>query len=296
MPVLNRYLDPLSDFGFKYLFNQEDHKEITIDFLNALFEGQKHIVSIFYSPTEYAGAYKESKKVFFDLLCTADNGEKIIIEMQRNPQRYFSDRCIFYLSRLISGQIAKGKSHWNTELKEIYLIGILEFRMDKDNSAEYLHDIHLADRDTKQAFSSRIGLKFMELPNFNKAEKELLTELDKWFYLFKHLSTLDKRPEALNSGAFKKIFEIAEIANLTKAERMKYDSGLKAKWDYENTIAYAAEEAKIEGKIEGAIEGELKIARKIALQMMLEGDPLERIARLTKLSLVEIEKLKPQYD
>ncbi|MBB5638578.1 hypothetical protein HDE68_004510 [Pedobacter cryoconitis] len=63
--IINKYIDPLSDFGFKHLFGAEPNKDIMIEFLNALFDGQKEITDIVYSPTEYAGDEKEYRKVYF---------------------------------------------------------------------------------------------------------------------------------------------------------------------------------------------------------------------------------------
>ncbi|MBB5646820.1 hypothetical protein HDE70_003127 [Pedobacter cryoconitis] len=63
-----------------------------IAFLNALFEGEKHIIDLVYNPTELAGDDKEDKKIFFDLLCTGDKGEQFIVEMQRAAHDNFEDR------------------------------------------------------------------------------------------------------------------------------------------------------------------------------------------------------------
>ena len=74
-----------------------------------------------------------------------------------------------------------------------------------------------------------------------------------------------------------------------------YDSSLKAKWDYENSIAYAeekAEERGIEKGIERGIEkGEYKKAIAIARELKKEGLAIEFIAKTTKLSIEEIERL-----
>jgi predicted transposase/invertase (TIGR01784 family) len=82
MNNLQKYIDPLTDFGFKRLFGSEPDKDIMIDFLNALFEGEKTIADIIYSPTEYNGETSKEKRVLFDLSCTGTDGEKFIIEMQ----------------------------------------------------------------------------------------------------------------------------------------------------------------------------------------------------------------------
>jgi len=278
-PKPGRFIDPLSDFGFKHLFGNEPNKDILIDFLNELFKGQKEITDLTYNSTEHAGDSEEFKKIFFDLLCTGKNGEQFIIEMQRAEQRNFSDRAVFYTSRLINEQLPKGESHWNVELKEVYLIAILEFNFKHNASDCYLHNVSLTNTDTGEIFYNKLGYKFLELVKFVKTEAELETDLDRWFYLLKHMSHLDKVPAVLNKRVFQKIFKIAEVGNLTKEEKAMYDSNLKAKWDYENSIAFAEE------------KGEHKKAVDVALKMKEDGIPVVQIAKFTSFSIEEIKKL-----
>ena len=101
------------------------------------------------------------------------------------------------------------------------------------------------------------------------------------------MSHLDKVPAVLNKRVFQKVFKIAEVSNLTKEEKAMYDSNLKAKWDYENSIAYAEEKAEERGIEKGRHEEALDIARK----MKTDGIPVAQIAKFTTLSIEEIEKL-----
>lgn len=149
---ISQFIDPLTDFGFKHLLGSEPNKEIMIAFLNAIFAGKKEIVDLVFSPTEYAGNTDEYKKVFFDLMCTGRDGDQFIIEMQRREQECFHDRCIFFLSRLISEQLPKGTPNWDTRLKEVYLIAILEFKLKDNDDDRYLHDIALMNKDTGEVF------------------------------------------------------------------------------------------------------------------------------------------------
>lgn len=80
-PAIQRFIDPLTDFGFKHLLGAEPNKEIIIEFLNTIFAGQKKIVDLVFSPTEHAASTDENKKVFFDLMCTGSAGEQFVIEM-----------------------------------------------------------------------------------------------------------------------------------------------------------------------------------------------------------------------
>ena len=86
-------------------------------------------------------------------------------------------------------------------------------------SYNYLHNIALVNTETGKVFYKGMGYKFLELPNFDKKEQELETDLDKWFYLLKNLSLLDKIPDFLDKMVFQKIFKIAEISKMTKEER-----------------------------------------------------------------------------
>ena len=40
------YIDPRTDFGFKYLFGTELNKDLLIGFLNALFHGTRVITDV----------------------------------------------------------------------------------------------------------------------------------------------------------------------------------------------------------------------------------------------------------
>lgn len=277
-----RFIDPLTDYGFKRLFGSEPDKDIMIDFLNALFEGEKIVADITYSPTEHPGEDSKEKRVLFDLTCTGADGEKFIIEMQRTDQEFFRDRCIFYMSRLISAQLPRGSSNWDVPLKEVYLIGIMEFQFNNING-NYLHNIALMNKDTGKVFYKGMGYKFLELPNFDKKESELTTDLDKWFYLLKNLSRLDKIPDFLDKRVFQKIFKIAEMSKMTKEERELYHSDVKAKSDWDAGIRYAKKKA--------AEETEKRTKTEIALKLKKKGTSNPDIAELTSLTIEEIEKL-----
>ncbi len=53
---IGKYIDPLSDFGFKRLFGSNPNKELLIDFLNELFKGRKVIADLVYNKNERPGA------------------------------------------------------------------------------------------------------------------------------------------------------------------------------------------------------------------------------------------------
>jgi predicted transposase/invertase (TIGR01784 family) len=237
------YLDILTDFGFKHIFGKETNKDILIDFLNALFQGRKIISDISYNNIENNGAYDTTRDVFFDLLCTGADGEQFIVEMQRRLQPNFIDRCVFYTSRIINDQAPLKGDYWNYKIKGVFLIAILDFELKENNTNHCLTPVELINLNTKELFYDKLGYIFLELRKFNKKENELISDLDKWCYLLKHLHQMNETPSYLNKRVFNRIFKLAKISTLSPEERMALDLNLKSRRDWNNTIAYAVAEA-----------------------------------------------------
>ncbi len=250
-----RFIDPLSDFGFKRIFGTEANKDILIDFLNVVFAGERNVADLTFNQNENNGQIPILRKAVFDLCCTGTDGEQFIIEVQRVRQEYFKDRCLYYSSSLVRDQMETGVTNWKYDLKPVYLIGLMDFCFENSTDGHYLHEIRLVNRSSGEVFYDKFGLTFIEMPRFAKAESELSTELDKWLYLLKNLSKLDKIPAVLEESVYDKVFRIAEVCNLNQEEKMAWDAYLKVKWDNENSMEYAKKEAMREGREEGIREG-----------------------------------------
>jgi len=288
-PVTGRYIDPLVDFAFKKIFGSEPNKDLLIAFLNEVFRGRKHIADLTYNKNEFPGDLKDEGAAIFDLLCTGADGSKFIIEIQRGRQGYFKERALFYTSRLISDQAPKGKrSTWAYNLTEVYLIALLEdFTLGISPGFDYLHDIYLCNSNTGEIFYDKLGYIYIELSKFEKTDTDLETDLDKWLYVLKNMSRMNKLPVYLRKPVFEKLFNIAEYTNFSKEEKTMYDSSLKRKWDNQNVLDYALKE----GMEKGIELGKLEEAKIIARELKKEGSSIEFIAKTTKLSIEEIEKL-----
>lgn len=243
LPV-GRYIDITTDYGFKRIFSAEPNKDLLIAFLNELFRGRKTIHDLVYNRNEHVGETADSGAVIFDLTCTAANDEQFIIEVQRSPQANLKRRMLYYGSKLIADQAPKGKrTEWNYGISEVYVIVLMDgFSMpDNDGSKEYLRDICLCNRDSGAVFYEDLGFIYVELINFVKQETALKSDLDKWLYVLKNLSSMDKLPVYLRKPVFEKLFSIAEYSKLNREERKMYDVSLKRKWDNKAVMDYAME-------------------------------------------------------
>jgi len=264
-PKMGIFIDPLTDFGFKFLLGSEPTKELLIDFLNELFKGKKVITDLIYNKNEHSGPVPESRKMIFDLTCTGQDGQLFIIEVQRIRQQYFKDRAVYYCSRLIHDQAPKGDK-WDYSLKEVYFIGLMDFALEDSDPADCIHHVHLSYAQSGKKFYKKLGLIFIEIPKFTKTEKELKTGVDKWLFVLKNMSRLKKIPVILNTRIFSKLFNIAAVSNLTKEDYMKYEKDLMASWDeyaIKKTIEHDRRMALEEGREEGREESKAEVVKNL---------------------------------
>lgn len=275
-----RYISLLTDFGFKRIFGTKPNKDLLIDFLNSLFNGEQVVKDVTFLNSEHVGDVHTDRKAIFDVYCENEKGEKFIVEMQNAYQTYFKDRSLYYATFPIREQAQKGEG-WNYKLKHVYVVALLNYDMSdpafSDDTINY--DIGLLDKQTHRVFNDKLTFKYVEISKFNKRIEELKTNYDKWLFVLQNLSRLDCQPEYLKTAVFNRLFAEAEIAKFTRAELREYEDSLKAYRDIKNSLNSAEE------------KGERKKAIEIAKNLLEMGMPIDNIMKATGLSLEEIAKL-----
>ena len=246
----------LTDFGFKRIFGTDPNKELLINFLNSLFDGEEVIKDVKYLNSENVGDVYTERKAIFDVYCENEQGEKFIVEMQNAYQTYFKDRSLFYSTFPIREQAPKG-SDWNFCLKKVYVVALLNYKMSDEafDSTDTIHTIALMDTKTNKVFNAKLMFKYVEVGRFDKTDEELTSLSDKWMYVLKNLSRLDNRPSSLREKIFTKLFDAAAIARFSPNELREYEDSLKAYRDIKNSLDTAKEEERAEGREEGRAEG-----------------------------------------
>ena len=282
-----RYINPLTDFGFKRIFGTPFNKELLIGFLNALFNGKIVIEDVSYNNSEHFGYNESERKAVFDVYCTTDTGARIIVEMQNVYQEFFKDRSIYYSTFPISEQAKKGP--WNYELNDVYTIGILNFAFpeDKKKDDRVTKIVKLTDIETGEVFYEKLTYIYVQLENFDSPLSECKTLYDKWLFCLRNMSNLLERPAELQGRVFDRLFQTAEIAKFNSRERREYEQSSNAYRDIKNGM----DSAEKEGIKKGIKEGERKERLKNAKAMKAYGMPDEAISNITGLSLDEISKL-----
>ncbi len=307
--MIDKYINPHTDFGFKRLFGSEFNKELLISFLNAMFHGEQNEQSANYLHSEQLGDRADARRAIFDVYCENDKGEKFIVEMQNVYQEFFKDRTIYYSTFPIREQAQRG-GEWDFRLNPVYTIGLLNFNFADglENAKRWHHEVKLMEVETHEVFYDKLTYIYVEIPKFDKMESELVTMYDKWMYVLKNLSRLMQRPAALQERVFTRLFEQAEIAKFNNEELKLYEDSMNAYRDIVNAIRtaektkYAEGEADgmakglaeglEKGRAEGLEKGRTEGITKVAINMLGKGMPAELVAEMTGLPIDEVQRIQ----
>ncbi len=86
-----KFIDLRCDFGFKHCMSDP---VIMKSFLNAILEGDEEtITDVSFENVEFPGETEDQRGVIFDLHCTTQSGDSILIEMQNSCQKFFKTRA-----------------------------------------------------------------------------------------------------------------------------------------------------------------------------------------------------------
>lgn len=307
--MIDKYINPHTDFGFKRLFGSEFNKELLISFLNAMFHGEQNVQDVTYLNSEQLGDRADARRAIFDVYCENDKGEKFIVEMQNVYQEFFKDRTIYYSTFPIREQAQRG-GEWDFRLNPVYTIGLLNFNFADglENAKRWHHEVKLMEVETHEVFYDKLTYIYVEIPKFDKMESELVTMYDKWMYVLKNLSRLMQRPAVLQERVFTRLFEQAEIAKFNNEELKLYEDSMNAYRDIVNAIRtaektkYAEGEADSmakglaegleKGRAEGLEKGRIEGITKVAINMLGKGMPAELVAEMTGLPIDEVQRIQ----
>jgi predicted transposase/invertase (TIGR01784 family) len=300
---MDKYINLLTDFGFKKVFGEEPNKDLLISFLNTLLPAKHQIAELDYHRNEWQGVSALDRKAIFDLHCKTPEGAYFIVELQKAKQNYFKERSVYYASFPIQEQGQKGE--WNFCLQAVYTIGILDFIFDDADKGDVIHTVQLKNQKN-QVFYDKLTFIYITLPNFTKTLDQLSSLQDKWFFVFRHLPDLDALPTELQDSVFEKLFHITELLAFKPQERDAYQASLKYYRDLKNVIDTAYDDGLNEGMEQGMAKGMeqgmakgIEQERAAAYQERLNtarnlknlGLSNEQIAQVSGLSLAEIMHL-----
>ena len=148
---------------------------------------------------------------------------------------------------------------------------------------QFRTDVVLAEKGTKEQFSDKLRMIFLQLPLFTKESDECENQVERWIYLLKNMETLNRLPWAAQSAVFQKLESIADVSGMTRAERLQYDEALKK---YRDTISV------FEGvRMEGNTEGRANEKKETIRRLLASGASVDIISVATGMPEVDVRHI-----
>ena len=126
--INNRKYNPMNDVLFKFIFANEDRKQVTIDFLNAVLnrQEQKTIKDIQFKNSEIVPLFEEDKLTRFGIFCVTEDGTQIDVEVQVVNKKNMERRTLFYWSQMYLMNLNKGEKYQDLKPAIIINLGTLD--------------------------------------------------------------------------------------------------------------------------------------------------------------------------
>ncbi len=284
-----RYLNPLTDYGFKKVFGEKD---IMIAFLTDLLNPKSPIEDIVFIDKDIVADSEEIRGVIYDLRCKTKDGGEFIVEMQNKGQLNFSDRILFYLSRSFSSQERKGNSTWDYELNPVYGVFFMNFHM-KGLKPQAIRTIQLKVDETGEVFTEKLKAFTLELPDYKgKSTEYPKSPIEYWLYNLVNMETMTTAlPFQAQQPIFGKVGGISELVHMSEEERMKYNVSLDTYRTNLSVMKNERAEGHAEGKAEGIVEGRADRDKEIVMRLLSKGMESAEIADMIGLDINKVNQI-----
>ena len=288
--------------AFKIIFTEPSNEQLLVKLIEFFLPGI-HIQTLTLNDKEQHGLILSDKSCTFDLFCTTDSGEQIIVEMQYSSQESLRDRMLYYSTFPIRSQLMdrfKGledggrmRKKMDYSLRPVYVISILNFKMEHER-AETLEEGMISRYDLRSERSGElmtdalhfVYLELGRLPWKEDEQEKCRTLLEQLAFSLKYGHLLSMRPQEFEDKLLQMLFEAMAFANMTETELKNYNAIMTTELDIIARQNFARDEGRAEGLAAGLAEGEAK------------GRTEGRLSTLREMvadGLVTIDVLKERY-
>jgi len=298
--VAPRYIDILSDIGFKIVFGNRDNPELMIGLLNALLPDRK-VENIEFLGEEIRPEDISDKRVCFDIRCVEKDGRSFVVEVQKREYDYMMDRLVTYAGDPLKRMLKAGQDY--AEIQPLYIIcitnHILKFKGDtEDERKKLVRSARICLDDTKQILSDKLYFIFLQTSVVTELTEDQ-SFLEQWAYAVRQAVKLDSKPDKLKDPYFDRMFQAAERKYINDIQLQTYDyiirDEIQIKYEREfavreavnAAVEVATKEARAQALEQGAITKSLAIAK----AMKQSNIDNETIAQCTGLSVEQVVEL-----
>ena len=257
---MQRFVDILTDSGFKAVFGEQRNREVLMELLNAFLPQDRHVRNIEYSATELPGFTLSNKSVRLDLRCTGDDGRQFIVEVQCYRQSNLFRRCVLYASEVYAAGSKRGDMQ-EYDIPPVFFICLLggDAKIADGDvprpDGGFVREHTFRENDGGNVPDETIFCIFVELNRFNKSLDDCTGELDEWCYSMKHGKTMTEIPDRLKKEPFEQFFRACEIAMFNTDTKLSYEKDMITERDYYNIINTARKTGMSAGMERGLQKG-----------------------------------------
>lgn len=217
----------------------------------------------------------DDKSAIFDIYGVTEAGSPILIEVQQNFNTFFLDRLIYYTSRVISRTVKKSQKY---DLPHIYVLSLLtenQFPLERNM---YLHHAQIVRN--RHLFYNKLDIYLIEVEKFfaiddrTEQERREMSDRTEMLRIFRDvLEEKDIPAEKLLRLLDKDFAKDVSLKGYT-------DETLLNEVDGMTDLLYEKQGSYQQGKED------------VAKAMLIEGDSVEKIVRVTKISKDRILELQ----
>ena len=277
-----KYFSPVTDITFRKVFGE--HIDLAASLLKAFLplEDGRVITDIQYVPPEMMPENPLRKNSIVDVRCEDSAGTTFLVEMQLNWDSDFMQRVVFNTSKAYVKQLDKGKPFHL--LQPVYSLNFVQGDLHKGLS-EWYHPYQLVHVYHSDRVFDGLSIVFAEMGKYQQLEVKGHTKKDLWMRYFTEMTEKTRKPapELLADPEVAKAIELLEVINYNEAEQEIYDR-------YWDAVSVEATWKSI-GWRDGEKAGVEKEKRQLALNMLAEGFEPAVVAKITSLTIEEIQKM-----
>ena len=289
-------LSPTNDFVFKKVFGE--NVAVLEDFLKAILDlPAEDYEKLTVVDPNLDREFIEDKLGILDVKVNTGSGKIIDIEVQIKPQRSIWKRMLFYTSKMVVEQVKTGYQY--DQIHRVISILIADFVMVTEN-AGYHNRFRLYDENSRARFPDSLEINVLELPKIRETDG---TPLGNWLRFFSAKTEEDFMTVAQTNPAINEAWGRIKVLSGDERARALAEAREKARLDLDSYLGDARYEGRQEGLQEGRQEGRLEGLQEgrqegrqegiygVVENALREKMPVETIARLTGLSLDEINRI-----
>lgn len=158
--------------------------------------------------------------------------------------------------------------------------------------SQFKSDVMLREKNSEVPFTDKLRFIYLNLPYFTKKAEECVTDFEKWIYVLKHMTTLERIPFETQKKIFKRLAEVADSRCLSKEEMEKYEESQRQVDNYNLGMYSAWLEGNEKGIKQGIEQGKLSTSLAVAKNLLALGMPVGQIMQVTGLTKDQISSLQ----